>query len=110
MTSYSRADYDMMTVTLTVPTLDNDGADVGHVDKVRTGLLAAGIESWTEHDSRGSWKGKLEPGTVFTFYVTAGLGARDFAHTVGRIGRRCMPDQEAVQVTFCPHIIALIEA
>lgn len=106
---YSRDTYRMRTFTLTVPSVDNDGLPVPYLEKVRAGLEEAGFTGWTEIASNGYWNGKLEPGTVITIYVPENE-TFNVASKLGVIGRTCMPDQEAVQVTVSGDILTLIEA
>lgn len=99
--------YTMYRFTLTAPhVLNHDHATPsGYADRVREGLLAAGIDGWTEYETVGSWRGTREPGTTFEIYATVdhptepSYTVKGYAALLDRIGRAAMPDQEAVQVT-----------
>jgi hypothetical protein len=120
--------YTMRRYTLTAPLTTNDGSAAldargfpsNHPQIVRDALLDAGIDGWTEYQTVGWWKGKREEGVTFELYrACADMGplalrdnSRDghtFARQLARIGRRCMPDQEAVQVTVEPVPVTLFE-
>lgn len=94
--------YRMEHYTITAPKVRNDGEPSGYHLALRAGLEAVGIDGWTEHESVGSWQGRREAGTVFTIYLTQGIGDSPSAKLawLGGIGRKCMPDQEAVQITY----------
>jgi hypothetical protein len=87
--------------TITAPKVRNDGEPSGYVIALRAALKGAGIDGWTEQDSVGVWRGKAEPGTVFTVYLSDQPGhmVEQRLSWLGVIARRVMPDQEAVQVT-----------
>lgn len=85
--------------TLTIPTVDNQGRRAEHYAScARAGLLAAGIDGWTEVDSCGVWRGRSEPGIVFHVYRPA--DEEGMLQTLGHVGREAAPDQEAIQVTY----------
>ncbi len=122
--SYDRNTYKMNTFTLVVPSVDNTGVErPEHLLMVRSQLQAAGFNGWMETAETGFWNsgatdsqgvaapGKLETGTLITIYVPQDQeGAMLTADVLGRIGRRCMPDQEAVQVTVLSTTTTLVEA
>lgn len=116
----------MRRYTLTAPKVDNVGEPSGYPSKVRDALLDAGIDGWTEYDTIGWWRGVGEAGTTFEIYrmaapqpFTHGTPERGdatdaytrdvFLVQLARIGRACMPDQEAVQVTMDHSTITLTE-
>jgi hypothetical protein len=86
--------------TITAPKVRNDGEPSGYHLALRAGLESQGIDGWTEHESVGSWQGRREAGIVFTIYLLDGSSPSAKLEWLGRIGRDCMPDQEAVQVTY----------
>ncbi len=90
--------------TLTVPSVDNSGRRrESYLRETRANLLAGDIEGWTETACIGAWRGRLEPGTVFTIYREPAADAAavaEFCGVLGYAGRAAMPDQEAVQVTY----------
>jgi len=124
--------YIMRRYTLVAPHVRNDGSMSGYPAAVREALLAAGIDGWTEYETHGSWRGKREAGTTFELYradepgyqadspnalrysattpLYAGESPATFVRLLGAIGRACMPDQEAVQVTRDAHTVTLWEA
>lgn len=99
--------YMLTRVTIIAPAVRNDGVPSGYPAALRSALLREGIAGWTEHRTIGSWHGVREPGVLFEFYVEHGS---TFAYKLGAIGRECMPDQEAIQVTYESHATTLIEA
>jgi hypothetical protein len=88
--------------TITAPKVRNDGEPSGYHLALPAALKHHGIDGWTQHDSVGVWKGKAEPGTVFTVYLPEGPPGSPSVRLeiLGRIGRGAMPDQDAVQVTY----------
>lgn len=102
----------MRRYTLIAPIVTNDGANSGYPAAIRAALLEARIDGWTEHETHGYWRGKREPGVMFEILRNAesrGHGAV-FAHRLGRLARRAMPDQEAIQITVEPQTTNVYEA
>lgn len=91
--AYVRNTYNMTRYELNVPKVLNNGKASNYPDAVRAALEAAGITGWTETEYVGVWFGTREPGVMFIIYSTT-----DIMALLSRIGRECMPDQEAVQV------------
>jgi len=104
--------YVMRRYTLVAPHVDNAGRASGYPAAVREALLAAGIDGWTEYETHGSWRGVREAGVTFEIYAeVAPRGASNtFPGRLADIGRGCMPDQEAVQVTMDESTTTLWEA
>lgn len=114
--SYERQTYTLTTYTLTVPAVTNAGDPSGYLETVREALSHC-FTGWTEAESVGYWEGKLEPGHVLTIYAAetvavpaawsvGGIGAHvaPTADVLGYVGRACMPDQDAIQVTIGPAV------
>jgi hypothetical protein len=98
--------FEMYRYTLVAPHVDNAGRPSGYPVAVRAALLNAGVNGWTEYETAGVWRGKREVGVTFEILSVSAL----LHHLLSRIGRECMPDQEAVQVTLNPDSIILWEA
>lgn len=109
-TTYERATYDLCRFELVAPAVRNDGAPSGYRDSVRELLAAAGFTGWSEVDSVGFWHGKLEPGTTFVLYAPQYQQTEQLTlQLLADIGRRAMPDQDAVQAVQAPGIHVLTE-
>lgn len=94
--------YTMRRFTIIAPHVTNSGEPSGNPEALAAGLLAAGIDGWTEYQTVGCWRGHREPGTCFEIYrddARSPWARADFAARLARIGRAAMPDQEAIQIT-----------
>lgn len=98
--------FHMLRHTVVVPLVRNDGAPSGYREAFRSALLDAGITGWTEHETVGAWRGKLEPGVTFEILSTS----NDCHKQLAAIARATMPDQEAIQVTYDPEWTRVLEA
>lgn len=102
--------YIMRRYTLVAPHTTNDGARSDYAPAVAVALLEAGIDGWTEYETVGWWRGKPEAGTTFEFFRADSGPVLQFVKTLGHIGRDCMPDQEAIQVTRDESTTTIYEA
>jgi hypothetical protein len=92
--------------TVVAPHVRNDGTMSGYPAAFRERLLGKAIDGWTEYETHGAWRGKREAGVTFEFFN----GEPNFVHTLARIARSVMPDQEAIQVTVDAVDTVLYEA
>jgi hypothetical protein len=99
--------YRMNRYTVVTPRVTNAGHASDYPETFRTALLANGVTGWTEYETTGYWHGKFEPGVLFEVYNGDSTG--NFAAKLGKLARRVMPDQDAVQVTFDPTRVELRE-
>lgn len=131
-TSYALRRYELM-----APIITNAGEPSGYRLAMRIALETAGFTGWTEIETTGVWHGKNEPVVMFVIYSTdwrdVPVDMEDERDTIAmfdprdndgawiersirtevllaQLGRRAMPDQEAVQVVRTAHIDTLIEA
>lgn len=88
----------MTRFTIVAPTVTNAGTPSGYPAALRAALLRHGIDGWMETDTRGAWRGKVEPGV--TFEILRSSDSQVFAYVLARIARAAFGgEQEAIQVT-----------
>lgn len=114
---YQRDTYnDLVRHEVIAPAVLNNGEHSGYPHLLGQALADAGF-NWTSVHTTGCWNGKIEPGVQFTIFAAkmAFIDAdRDpfyqpTAEIIGRIARKIMTDQDAIQVVVDAPI-TLIEA
>lgn len=97
--------YEMFRYEVVAPTVDNSGKYSGYAADFRSELPSIGITGWTEFQTAGYWHGKMEPGTTFLIF-----SPYDITRSICKLARKCMPDQDAIQVTVANDLTKLVEA
>lgn len=117
---YERDTYTLRRYEIVAPHVRNDGTPSEYREALRHALARHGFTGWSEIESVGYWLGKLEPGTTFVIYaddihtdpidLPDRIGSVRTEAALGSIGRRAMPDQDAIQVVRSSETVTLVEA